>query len=439
VIVSTGDRHTPDRVKIAFFEYHDVFEDFYPHYGVTQHEFATRWAGTGLHAYVATLQRDVGDVVWHAFSLAPELGSTRHTVMGCDVRFAQSSRLHRRLWRAYYTSSGWGTPSGAKRLHALYPVYEWLASYTSLPLWRTLRTLRRDRPDVLVVQDYATGRFDLLVLLARALQIPLVAIHAGSRPDLYVGKLAKRWTIRRADRIIVSNRDELEMLAQRYHVARDRLDLILTPIDTAVYRPMARQTACDVVGIDPGRRYVLFVGRLDDAVKRVSVLLGAFVRQLSRHATVDLLILGDGESGDALRRSAHRLPAGRVRFLGWESDPHRKACWYNAAECLVLPSTKEGFPTVVGEALASGIPVLGTSVGGIPELVVPDRTGWLVPPDDSDALAERLGFILEHPATVAAMRPQARQVAEARVSPSEVGAALQRCIATALAGRRRGG
>ena len=71
------------RPLIAFFDYPDVFEDFYPHYGVDQRSFATRWAGTGNHAFLSLLQREVGDVVWYAFSLTPELDEARHEVVGC--------------------------------------------------------------------------------------------------------------------------------------------------------------------------------------------------------------------------------------------------------------------------------------------------------------------------------------------------------------------
>ena len=91
-----------DRPLIAFFDYPDVFEDFYPHYGVNQRSFATRWAGSGNHAFLALLQREVGDVIWYAGSLAPELGEARHEVVGCRVKFFPSSWLHRQLWRLFY-------------------------------------------------------------------------------------------------------------------------------------------------------------------------------------------------------------------------------------------------------------------------------------------------------------------------------------------------
>src|SRR6267378_3566022 len=75
-----------------------------------------------------------------------------------------------------------------------------------------------------------------------------------------------------------------------------------------------------------------------------------------------------------------------------------------------------GFPTVVGEAMACGTPVLASRVGGVSELVVADQTGWLFEPGDDDALTSRLAFVLAHPGQVRAMRPAARQIAEDRVS-----------------------
>jgi glycosyltransferase involved in cell wall biosynthesis len=121
-----------------------------------------------------------------------------------------------------------------------------------------------------------------------------------------------------------------------------------------------------------------------------------------------------------------------VRFLGWTSGSNRLRALYNAADCLVLPSRREGFPTVVGEALACGTPVLGSRVGGIPELVHEGRTGWLVDPEDETALAERLAYVAGHPDEVKALRPAARAAAEARVSPAVVGPQLKDAFATVL-------
>jgi glycosyltransferase involved in cell wall biosynthesis len=296
--------------------------------------------------------------------------------------------------------------------------------------------LLRDRPDCIFVQDYATGRFDVLLVLARLLGIPLIAYHTGSWPEGYVGRPAKRWTIPRADRLIVSSRGEGEMLARRYGVRPERLALVLTPIDTAAFRPLERAAACRAAGLDPGRRHLLFVGRLDDDVKRVSALVRAFAGLAAEHPDADLVIGGDGPDGEDLRRLAAELAPGRVRFLGWVTGPEALAPLYNAAECLVLPSRSEGFPTVVGEAMACGTPVLASRVGGVPELVVEGETGWLIPPGDDAALAAALSRVLARPKEAAALRPRVRAMAEERVSPAAVAAALRECFPAG--GRRHG-
>jgi glycosyltransferase involved in cell wall biosynthesis len=419
------------RPRIAFFDYPDVFEDFYPHYGVSQRTFATRWAGTGSHAFASLLQREIGDVVWYAFSVAPELGEARHEVTGCRVRMLQSSWLHRRLWRAFYL------PRMSWRWNRAYPVYAPAASYLSLASWPFIRALRRDRPDVFFVQDYATGRFDVLLTLARVFGVPLIAFHSGSRPEQYLGRLAKRWTIRRADRLLVSSREESEMLARRYRVEPERLALILTPIDTVGFRPLGRTEACRAARLDPARRHVLFVGRLDDAVKRIGALIRVFATLASEHTDTDLVIVGDGRDGAMLRSLVEDKAPGRVRFVGWVAGAESLAPFYNAAECLVLPSLREGFPTVVGEALACGVPVLASRVGGVAELVIEGKTGWLLPPGDDHALRAGLAAVLSNPGAVAAMRPDARALAEERVSPTVIAAALRQCFAEVME-RRHG-
>jgi glycosyltransferase involved in cell wall biosynthesis len=419
-----------ERPLIAFFEYADVFEDFYPHYRVDQRAFATRWVGSGNHAFLTLLQRQVGDVVWYAFSVAPELAEARHEVVGCRVKMLPSSWLHRRLWRAFYLSPA------AWRWRRAYPLYATVASYVALLSGPFIAALRRDRPDFFFVQDYATGRYDVLLLLARALGVPLIAYHTGSWPEGYLGRAAKRWTIPRADCLIASSRNEFEMLATRYRVPRERLVTILTPIDTEGYRPLDRSEACELVGLDPARRHLLFVGRLDDPVKRVSSIIRAFGALAAQHADADLVIVGEGPDGDKLRRLAGERAPGRVRFLGWVSGPEALARLYNAAECLLLPSRSEGFPTVVGEAMACGTPVVASRVGGVPELVVDGGTGWLIPPGDDRALTATLAEVLAHPEVAVSMRPRARSMAEARVSPAVIAAALRECFAAA--GRQHG-
>ena len=417
------------RPKLAFFDSCDVFEDFYPHYGVDQPTFAHTWAGTGNHAFIRLLQHEVGDVTWYELTLRPGLREANHEVAGCRVRFVRSSWLHRQLWKAFYL------PKSAWRWRGLYPWYALCASYLAPLSADLLRALRHDRPDLVIMQDYASGKFDVLLAIAACLDIPLVARHSGSRPDGYIGKNVRRWTIRRADLMIASGAAERALLVERFGVPTERVIVVLTPIDTTAFRPIPRREACAAVGLDAGRRYLLFVGRLSDHEKRVSSLIEAFATIADRYRDTDLLVVGEGRDGARLRALAQARAPGRVRFLGWASGPDRLAPLYSAATCLVLPSNREGFPAVVGEAMSCGTPVLASRVGGVPELVTDGRTGWLIRPGDDGALVERLEHVLAHAAETEAMRWEARRSAERRVSPVVVGMQLREGLQRVLARR----
>lgn len=409
------------RPVIAFFDYLDVFEDFFPDYGVDQRTFATRWADSGIHAYLRLLQQNVGDVVWYAFSLKPELETAHHQVVGCTVKFFRSSWMYRSLrWLFYMPRFAW-------RWEAAYPLYAVLASYSSLLSWSFLRMFLQSPPDFIFVQDYATGRFDTLVLLARALGVPLIAFHTGPVPEEYVGKLAKRWTIRQAHWLIVYSRKESEMLSRRYAVCSKRVKIVLTPLDTEIFRPSKRAEACCKAGLDSSRRYLLFVGRLDDPVKRVSALIRAFAAVAPQHPDVDFLIAGSGPDEEELHQLAQEVLPGRVRFLGWVT-PQQKPVLYNVAECLLLASRYEGFPTVVGEAMLCGTPVLASNVGAISELVLDGKTGWLFQAGDDPGLLRLLTEVLSCPTGVMAMRPNVREVAEERLSPRVAATMLRECF-----------
>lgn len=418
------------RPKIAFFGYPDVFEDFYPQYGVGQRAFATTWACSGNHAFVKALQERVGEVTWYEHSLKPELEEARHEAIGCRVRLFRSSLLHRWLWSLFYL------PKPAWRWRRFYRAYATVAAYLSPLSLRFLKALRADRPDLIFVQDYCSGRFDVLVFLARWLGVPVFAYHAGSTPERYLSRSVRRLTLPRADQILASNRAEADKLACIFGVPLDRLPVILTPIDTAVFRPLDRAEACLRLQLDPARRYLLYVGRLLDPVKRVSSILRAFSRVMDRFPNAYLLVAGTGPDEAVLKKTAAELAPNRVHFLGWVDGDEDKALLFNVAECLLLPSLREGFPTVVGEALACGTPVLGTRLEGIVELVEDGSNGWLIDPGDDEALHDALIRILNDQDGARSMRKAACSTAEARVSPATVARQFEECLRATASARR---
>jgi glycosyltransferase involved in cell wall biosynthesis len=86
------------------------------------------------------------------------------------------------------------------------------------------------------------------------------------------------------------------------------------------------------------------------------------------------------------------------------------ALQYATADLFTLPSRMENFPLVLLEAMASGLPVAATAVGGVPELVVHGETGLLVPPNDPDALADAINDLLDDPEEMEEMGARGRQL-----------------------------
>jgi glycosyltransferase involved in cell wall biosynthesis len=407
------------RPTIAFFDYPDVFEDFYPHYGVDQSAFVSTWRNTASHSLVELMQRELGDVVWYQMSLRPETTEGRHQETGQRTRIMRSSLLHRRLWRLFYFSkNSW-------RWTHRHMAYATIASYLaplSFSLWRTIR---RENPDLLFVESYSSGKFDVLVWLAKRLKVPVVAHHIGGGPEGYVGTPIRRRTLIKADRLLVSGAVEAERLTQSFGVDPARIEILSTPIDTDAFAPLPRNEAVGAMGLDPDRRYLLYVGRLQDGVKRISALIRCFGNLAPRYKNVDLLIAGTGPDEESLKRLAEEQASGRVQWLGWVGEPMKLAALYNSCECLLLPSRREGLPTVVAEAAACGTPVIASRTGGVPELISEGETGWMITPGDDSALLKATERVLANQDEVASMRPLIRERALPLVSPKAIAEQLQ--------------
>ncbi|WP_456421308.1 glycosyltransferase family 4 protein [Thermococcus sp.] len=150
--------------------------------------------------------------------------------------------------------------------------------------------------------------------------------------------------------------------------------------------PISRNEAKEKLGL--GEKVVLYVGRLEPR-KGVSTLINAM-----KHVDGTLLIAGQGSMLPLLRERAKLLGIGnRVRFLGMV-EYSKLPLLYRASDVFVLPSLSEAFGIVLLEAMASGTPVIGTSVGGIPEII--DGCGLLVSPGNAKELARAINFVLSN-------------------------------------------
>ena len=148
--------------------------------------------------------------------------------------------------------------------------------------------------------------------------------------------------------------------------------------------------------IPPGANTFTCVGRLS-AQKGQLVLVDAFAALLAGGADARLVLAGDGELRGAIEERIARHGIGdRVAITGWVASEEIRAL-LRESRALVLPSFAEGLPVVIMEAFALGRPVISSYVAGIPELVEPGRSGWLVPAGAAGPLVDALRAALATP------------------------------------------
>jgi glycosyltransferase involved in cell wall biosynthesis len=170
--------------------------------------------------------------------------------------------------------------------------------------------------------------------------------------------------------------------------------------------------------------------------KGVHHLIDAFASISPHLPQVSLILVGHADNKAyvaTLHEQVERLClAERVQFV--DQVPQQElAVWMRNACVFVLPSTSEGLGRVVIEAMATGLPVIGSRVGGIPGMIENGTTGFLVPPADAPALAERLCWVLSHPAEAHVMGCRARAFAKHYFSTAAYVHGYRQVIAMALA------
>lgn len=211
----------------------------------------------------------------------------------------------------------------------------------------------------------------------------------------------KRSTSRRLDAHIAVGRRTATMIEDSSGLVPGSIETIYHGVPDVDRLPVER----------PDEPTLLTVAR-HDPVKGVDVLLDAFT-QVPPPAR--LVLVGDGPSTADLRARSARLGIDdRVEFRHVSWDTIRVADMMWAFDGLVLPSRLEGFPVTIVEAMLAGLPVVATRVGSVEEAVEPGGTGWIVEPEDPDALAAAIRELLDDPGAARRMGERARSIAERR-------------------------
>jgi glycosyltransferase involved in cell wall biosynthesis len=270
-------------------------------------------------------------------------------------------------------------------------------------LRRRLATLRRDWAWDAVLCAWLFPDACAVDHLREEFGFHFTAIAQGSDVHQYLKMPARRAVMLehlKGAKSIVTRSAELARLLGEAGLRKDRLHPIYNGVDVEAFHPitaMERVETRATYGISVDDPVVLFVGNFLP-IKNPLLLLDAFTRLRAIPDLRDarLILAGAGPMEAELRRRA--LPLGSAVIFAGRQDAAGVARLMRAADTLALTSDNEGVPNVILEAFATGLPVVSTRVGGIPEVHQGEVHGALVPPGDAPAFAEALHVVLAaHP------------------------------------------
>lgn len=265
-------------------------------------------------------------------------------------------------------------------------------------LLRLAVMLVRQRNSYSVIHAHIAGKMAAMASVIGRMLGKTVVVKLTGYQELQHGILAEgsggpvtiivRWGIKRATRVhAISSRLRSRLLARGFR--ESQILALPNAVDTARFSPSSdiRSAQRAKLGVRDSTRIYAYTGRLAEE-KGVDLLVAAWARGIPREADAQLWLVGSGASAAEL--------AERIRRQSLESQVVMMGAiqgiedLLRAADIFVLPSYSEGLSNALLEAMATGLPVVGTRVSGTEDFIVPGVNGFIVPPGDEVALAEAL-------------------------------------------------
>jgi glycosyltransferase involved in cell wall biosynthesis len=291
-----------------------------------------------------------------------------------------------------------------------------------------LRTVRRERVGLLHLHGY--GATDVGRVVGRLAGIPsIVHEHFIDQRNPLPERAADLLLAPLTTWAIAVSAAVREFMIRRRAIPPDRVEVVPNgaALEAMALVPQRGSDGAFAVraalGIPPAHTVIAIVGRLNP-IKGHTYFLQAARGVLTETSDVTFLVVGDGELDAQLRAEAEALGLGtHVVFTGYREDV---PALLQATDILAITSLSEGSPLNLFEAMAAGCAVVATDVGGIPELLEPERTGLMVRAANSGSIAAGLLRLLRDPELRRRLGETARQEATRRFDVRHTVAALER-------------
>lgn len=298
-------------------------------------------------------------------------------------------------------------------------------------LVQLVRLLRRERPDIL--HTHSWGTLGEGFLAARLAGVPLV-VHGehGTMDTRRLNVRVQRFLWNRVDSVLSVSSRLAERMADVVGFSENRITVIRNGVDLTRVTGGDRRVFRSQFGIREPELTIGTIGRLEP-VKDHAMLLTALAMLRSRGVAFRAVVVGGGSLDAALRQQTVDLGLqDSVHFAGARSDVHHALA---AMDVFVMPSRSEGLSNTIMEAMAAGLPVVATDVGGARELIADGETGRLVPAGSPGPLADALARLLGCPGERAAMATAARALAAREFSLTKMVRQYEELYRTVAFGR----
>ena len=263
--------------------------------------------------------------------------------------------------------------------------------------FRLCGELRRNLPDVFHVHLSSPGESTLAFVASRLSGVPVIIAteHAPSYFPLrkIYSRSVKRFCLKFIARVIALNLKSKDSLVEEYGISPDKVSVIYNGVPIAERvsqekrREMRRRT-----GISDDAIVVTTVSEITER-KGIGMLLRVSEELMKEKTGIHFLLIGEGrQKSEFEERYKSFIDAGAIIFPGYQDDT---ASYLALSDIFVLPSFSEEFPFALLEAMAAGLPVVATGVGGIPEMVDHMKDGLLIKPEDQMELRAALSLLME--------------------------------------------
>jgi glycosyltransferase involved in cell wall biosynthesis len=261
--------------------------------------------------------------------------------------------------------------------------------------WRLAQLLRRERVDLLHAHQYTPFFYGVTARIFCRRPPVLFTEHGRWYPDFPRRKriFANRLLLERRDRVVGVGQSVRQALIDNEGFPSHRVQVIYNGVDLAPFghAAAARSAIRFELGIRESEWLILQVARLD-ALKDHATALRTLAQVVGRGIKARLVLVGEGPEESTIRQLVHQYNLeSRVCLLGLRTDIPRLL---SAADLFLLTSVSEGIPLTLIEAMAVGLPIISTRVGGVEEVIEDGKTGLLAPRGDDAALAEKVLHLL---------------------------------------------